>query len=164
MLYVNYTLHYEIRLNLHYLIITKNIYEYNKIGSLLPISLTTLSIGFAMDNMMDEAPSSTMKDSMKVDSMMKTDSMMKDTKDMTVTMHSSKEDITKLQMMLVEKGFLVMPRGAAYGYYGNKTKTAQAKHKKMSTMMDAGKMKTDSMKKDSMMKDDIKKEGTTMSH
>ena len=103
----------------------------------------------------DMKKADTMMDDGMKKSAMASDSMMMYEK---ITPVSSKEDITKIQMMLVEKGHLVMPEGVAYGYYGKRTKAAYAKHKKMSMMKDAGMMKTDTMKKDSMMmKDDMKK-------
>jgi peptidoglycan hydrolase-like protein with peptidoglycan-binding domain len=37
---------------------------------------------------------------------------------------SKGDDVTKLQQILVAKGFLIMPSGIAYGYYGNATKKA----------------------------------------
>ncbi len=77
-------------------------------------------------------------DTMKTsDAMMnKNSSMMYD----TISMSSSNEDVTKVQMMLVEKGYLVMPHGASYGYYGPLTTKAYAKYKN-ATMMKADMMK-----------------------
>jgi len=47
------------------------------------------------------------------------------TQDLTVG--STGAQVTALQQMLVAQGHLVMPAGAAYGYFGNLTKTAVAK-------------------------------------
>lgn len=129
------------------------------------LSVTSLS---AME-MMDKGTSSMMKDDMKKSGVMMHDTMMKDdsmkksatvASDMMmlekVTAFSSKEDIAKVQMMLVEKGYLVMPEGVAYGYYGKRTKAAFTKYKKMSMMM------KDGMKKDAMMKDTMMKKDTMM--
>jgi hypothetical protein len=75
---------------------------------------------------------------------------------------SKKEDISKLQMTLVEKGYLTMPRGVAYGHYGALTKTAYKKYKSGTLMKSESKMETTdhmmvkTMKMDatsSMMKD-----------
>ncbi len=41
---------------------------------------------------------------------------------------SEGEDVTKLQTALVAKGFLKIPKGAAYGYFGKLTKEALAKY------------------------------------
>ena len=130
------------------------------------LSVTSLS---AME-MMDHGTSSMMKDDMKKSSVMIHDTMMKDdstkksamvVSDMMmlekVTSMSSKEDITKVQMMLVEKGHLVMPEGVAYGYYGKRTKAAFTKYKKMGMMM-----KDNGMMHDTMMKDGLKKGDTMM--
>ena len=58
---------------------------------------------------------------------------------------SKKADIEKLQMMLIEKGYLKMPKGSTKGYYGNLTKKAVMKYKAAKMMM------KDEMKKDDKM-------------
>lgn len=95
-----------------------------------------------------------MPGTMKVGTMMKKDSaMMIDTAYEKMSKMSSRKDITKLQMMLVEKKYLVMPQGAVYGSYGEKTKMAHAKYKSSMMMKDDNMMKKDgSMKEDGMMK------------
>ena len=127
-----------------------------KLGGVFAVMMISTSGAFAMD-MMDHGTSSMMKDDMKKgDSMVHTTMVQDDTvkksamvaTDMMmlekVTSMSSKENITKVQMMLVEKGYLVMPEGVAYGYYGKRTKAAFATYKKMSMMMkDGGMMKKD---------------------
>lgn len=45
-----------------------------------------------------------------------------------LTIGSTGSQVTALQQWLVQKGYLVMPAGAAYGYFGNLTKTALAKY------------------------------------
>ena len=150
-------------------------------------SIVTLSFVSAMDmnsqTDMQIKIDTIKKDTMVSDSMKKTDSMMIDSmknsetmmdtsmkkntmiaNDMMmlekVTPMSRREDISKLQMMLVEKGHLVMPEGVAYGYYGRLTKAAYTKYKKMSMMM-----KDDvTMKKDTMVSDSMKKGDTMMAH
>ncbi len=135
-----------------------------KISAILTIgvasSILSLSLASAMEMM--DATNTSMKDTMKnKDTMMdKMDNTMKKSvttsDDMMmyekINPMSSKEDITKIQMMLVEKGHLVMPKGVAYGYYGKLTKAAYAKYKKTSmTMKGDSMMKTDTMEKDTMM-------------
>lgn len=144
-----------------------------KIGSLVLATTLTIPSLFAME-MMDHSTSSMMKDDMKKGEMMVTthDEMAKKSSmvaaDMAmlekVSPTSSKEEVTKIQMMLAEKGYLSMPKGAAYGYYGKRTKAAHMKYKKMSMMKDSDMMKTDTMKKDGAMKDDTKKTDTMMAH
>lgn len=80
-----------------------------------------------------------------------------------VTMTSSKEDIVKLQMMLVEGGYLIMPKNTAYGFYGPRTKKAFAMFKKSSMVKDSSMMKMDTSKAGAMMKDDMMKKDT-MNH
>ena len=102
-------------------------------GSLL--LLTSLSFAYA-DTMKDTGVM-TAKDSMMDKTMMKND--MAKTKDMnmydSVMPSSKKADITKLQMMLVEKGYLMMPKGVSYGYYGALTKAAFKKFSPSAMMM-----------------------------
>jgi hypothetical protein len=50
---------------------------------------------------------------------------------------SKKSDIIKLQMILVTKGYLIMPKGVSYGYYGPRTKMAYNKYK-VGMMMKSG--------------------------
>lgn len=45
-----------------------------------------------------------------------------------LTIGSTGSEVTALQQWLVTKGYLVMPAGAAYGYFGNLTKMALAKY------------------------------------
>ena len=150
-----------------------------KIGSVLAVgvAISILSVSFtsAME-MNGQVDASMKKETMMKDDMKKGDTMMDEgmkkgdmkSSDMTmyekITPTSSQEDITKIQMMLVEKGHLVMPEGVAYGYYGKRTKAAYAKYKKTSMMKDGTMMKTDTMKKETMMKDDMKKGDTMMAH
>lgn len=88
----------------------------------------------------------------------------------TITTKSSREDIAKLQMMLVEKGHLIMPTTATPGYYGPLTMKAFKKYKKTIMMKDISKkngaMMNDSMKKDTQPKDSMMKpaNGTMMEH
>lgn len=49
-----------------------------------------------------------------------------DTFSRSLTVGSRGDDVTALQTWLVAKGYLVMPSGAAYGYFGNLTKAAVA--------------------------------------
>lgn len=46
----------------------------------------------------------------------------------TLNVGSEGEDVNKLQTSLVAKGFLKMPKGVAYGYFGKLTKEALAKY------------------------------------
>lgn len=119
------------------------------------LSVTSLALAQAMtatnnDSVMmkKENTDTAMKvDMMKVDTMkagvMKKDSMLdkatmaqSDTTMYTkVSSSSKKEDITKLQRMLVEKGYLSMPKDVSYGYYGMRTKVAFKKYISASMMM-----------------------------
>ncbi len=45
-----------------------------------------------------------------------------------LTIGSTGSEVTALQQWLVSKGYLMMPAGTAYGYFGNLTKTALAKY------------------------------------
>jgi len=123
------------------------------IGSVLAISIASgvISLSFvsAME-MMDNGATSTlkkdtmMKDDMKKSTRVASDMMMFE----KTTSASSRVEITKLQKTLVTQGYLVMPKGAAYGFYGKGTKTAHTKYNKASMTM-----KNDSMiKKDTVMK------------
>ena len=117
-----------------------------------------MSFAYGMDMADGMASSSMMKDDMKTSGvMMKNDTMSNDSTMYEMVMPTSKKtDITKLQMMLVEKGYLMMPQGVSYGYYGNLTKKAYAKYKKMSMM------KKDTMGHDTMMKDSATMNDTGM--
>lgn len=135
------------------------------------LSLLTISGASAME--MTTGGDTMMKDKMSTSTTMMKDTMMKDTMakdamsttmmdkgmmshDMydTISNKSPKADITKVQMMLVKEGHLVMPRGVAYGYYGRLT-TAAFKKYKNATMMMKDSMQKDSMKGDTMMKDKV---------
>jgi predicted transcriptional regulator len=103
--------------------------------------LGAIAMGSVSAMEMSATSSSMMKDKMMDDHMMgsttmmkKDDTMMKDSmSDMyeKVSNISKKEDIKKVQMMLVEKGYLKMPKGVSYGYYGKLT-TAAFKNYKLS--------------------------------
>lgn len=100
-----------------------------KMGSAVVFLVTSITTASAMDMMDTMATSSaTMKMTTK-------NEMMPDTSMYEMVSKTSKKgDISKLQMMLTEKGYLVMPHGVAYGYYGNLTTKAFAKYKKASMM------------------------------
>lgn len=132
-----------------------------KIGTLLTGIITSFSFVSAMD-MTDTSTSSMMKDDMKKSSTTMHADIAEGTMGNTgmydtITSSSKKADIVKLQMMLVEKGHLTMPKGVAYGYYGMLTKKAVMKYKSVTI-----KMKDDIKKSDSMMNNDMKKD--TMMH
>jgi hypothetical protein len=123
-----------------------------KLATVAALAVTSVTMAFAMD-MMGDASSSMIKDSMmeknqmdsgmmKVNpsSAMKENSMVADDMSM-VTMSSAKSSITKLQMMLVDKGYLIMPHGVLYGYYGPLTRAAYGKYKNATmTKKDTGMM------------------------
>jgi hypothetical protein len=104
-------------------------------------SLTSLSLAYAMDMTKDMTSNDMMKKDATGTMMIKegTTSMMHNAMQEGMVnydsgmMTSKKEDISKLQMMLVDKGFLTMPKGVSYGYYGPRTKMAYKKYK--SSMM-----------------------------
>jgi 5-bromo-4-chloroindolyl phosphate hydrolysis protein len=123
----------------------------NKLGA--GVVLVTIFTGstFAMEMM---ATGTIMKDDMmktgavimdkKIDDkMMKKEMMMEDTDYMMIKSNSGRTEVTKLQKMLAEKGYLKMPKGVAYGYYGKLTKAAFTKYSDSKMMMKA----TDTMMK-----------------
>jgi hypothetical protein len=121
------------------------------------LSLTSLSFVSAMDTMPNDAMMkkdtmgtvtqvNAMADTMPEKMSNKTTMTSGDTSVYTTIMPSSKkEDISKLQMMLVNKGYLSMPYGVSYGYYGMRTKAAFKKYMSMS-MMKSGTSTTTMMK------------------
>jgi hypothetical protein len=58
--------------------------------------------------------------------------------DKTLSSGSSGENVVLLQKMLVSKGYLVMPKGVSYGYFGNLTETAINKFKDASGLGNYG--------------------------
>ncbi len=58
---------------------------------------------------------------------------------------SGKAKIEALQLMLIEKGYLKVPKGTKLGFYGAMTKKAHLKMKGMMMKMDAKMMKDDKM-------------------
>ncbi len=140
--------------------------------------ITTLgaaALAITLTSAMEMTPTTTMmRDEMKKDTMasvtmMKDDKMMDKKMDDKMKMteeamkmemmyestnsKSKKADIEKLQMMLIEKGYLKMPKGSTKGYYGNLTKKAVMKYKAAKMMM-KDEMKKDTMASGTMMKDD----------
>jgi peptidoglycan hydrolase-like protein with peptidoglycan-binding domain len=92
--------------------------------------------------------------------MMKGDTMMK--KDL---MSARQTEISDLQTLLIEKGYLVIPAGVAKGTFGPKTRAALIKFQKASGLNPSGyfgpltkakisAMKGEMMKGDTMMKKD----------
>jgi hypothetical protein len=108
---------------------------------------------FAMEPMADKM----MKDKMMADKMA-TGTMMKMHDDkmmmpeemmMKINKNSPKEDVVKLQEMLIKKGHLKLKKGTKLGNFGPATTAALLKHKKM-MMKDGDKMMgtgTDAMMK-----------------
>lgn len=145
-----------------------------KIITGLFVSFLALNLASAMEMRQETTMSPTgammIKDDSKMMADTKKDAMMMK-KEMTsnsmytnVSMMSKKEDISNLQMMLVEKGYLMMPKGVSYGYYGNLTKMAYKKYKN-GTMMKANATTTGGIVKDSMMMkkdDDMMRSGDAM--
>jgi hypothetical protein len=86
--------------------------------------------------------------------MMKTDMEKTDDMNMYVSVMppSKKVDIAKLQMILEEKGYLMMPKGVSYGYYGVLTKAAFKKYKSSAMMMKTDNGAAMMSATDSMMK------------
>ncbi len=66
---------------------------------------------------------------------------------MMVTNKSKREDVKMLQIMLVEKGYLKMPKMVSYGYFGNLTTKALMKYKEAKMMMKGDMMSTGTMMK-----------------
>lgn len=110
----------------------------NKIGASILLATFVTGSSFAMEAMTTGT--------MMKDDMMKNAAVMMDNTDyMMIKSNSGRTEVTKLQKMLVEKGYLKMPRGVAYGHYGKLTKAAFMKYSDAKMMM----------KEEAMMKKDI---------
>lgn len=109
------------------------------------VILSTVTLGgvSAMEMMTDTMA----KDKMVKDTMSDSKMMFNDEMYMKVTNKSKKEDVKILQMMLVEKGYLKMPKMASYGYFGNLTTKALMKYKDAKMMMKDDMMSTGTMMK-----------------
>jgi murein L,D-transpeptidase YcbB/YkuD len=126
----------------------------NKLGAGIVLVTILTGSSFAMEVM---ATGTMMK---KDDTMMKGDTMMK--KDL---MSARQTEISDLQNLLIEKGYLVIPAGVAKGTFGPKTRAALIKFQKANGLNASGyfgpltkakMMKKDDtlMKGDTMMKKD----------
>ena len=96
-------------------------------GMALMMSLALASSAFAMETTGTAMQGDSMmkKDEimMKGDSMMKSDSVMSS----GAMMGASGADVVSLQMVLEDKGYLMIPKGVAKGYFGSLTKVALMK-------------------------------------
>jgi hypothetical protein len=106
--------------------------QINKIAAGIILSMITVSAVGAMEMMAT--------DTMMKDKMVDTKMMFNDEMYMAITNKSKRDDVTKLQMMLVEKGYLKMPKMASYGYFGPLTSKAMMKYKDAKMMMKDDKM------------------------
>lgn len=141
----------------------------NKLGA--GILLTTLVAGssFAMEviatgTMMKKDDVMMKGEMMKDDKMMKGDTMMKKD-DVMMKKAAMSTEVSDLQTILIEKGYLVIPAGVAKGTFGPKTRAALAKFQKANGLSASGyfgpltkakiaMMKGAMMKDDAMMKKD----------
>ena len=156
---------------MHTKIITGLIISTALFSTVRAMEMATGSDSMMKDKMMDDGKMMKKDESMMKDKMMDSGKMMKSTAPTSdAGMGSRGEHVTAIQKFLIEKGFLTLPTGVTYGYYGSMTKKAVMAYQESigvaSTgyfgtktrmmmqdkmkMMDDGKM----MKKDeSMMKD-----------
>lgn len=127
-----------------------------KIITTLGLALTTIALTSAMDM---SASTTMMHGDMMKDKIIATGTMLhieskmmmtpemiaQDKMIMSVTIKSKINEIKKVQMILIEKGYLKTPNGKANGVYGSMTKKAIMKYKESKMTMKKEMSATDTM-------------------